>query len=61
MGSEGVQQVFEGVVDLATPTSSALGLGLSVAGRLRLGSRDRAPTSARADASSEERGEPGHG
>jgi hypothetical protein len=32
MGRESFQQIFEGVVGLATPTSSALGLGLSVTG-----------------------------
>jgi hypothetical protein len=35
MGSEGVQQILEGVIDLATPSSSALGLGLSVTGHGR--------------------------
>src|ERR1039458_3258934 len=35
MGRESFQQILEGVVDLATPTSSALGLGPTVTGHRR--------------------------
>src|ERR1039458_2614865 len=35
MGRESFQQVLEGVVDLATPSSSAPGLGPTVAGHRR--------------------------